>query len=160
MTFLKNSNGSIGYYAFRACDSLANVYYSGTKQEWNQINIDPANDDLYAATVWCSDGAIINPLELKSVSTSVNTAENTVEIRATVGSYWLEGALERSNLYVAEYDAQGRLLKVTQGTKSKAEEQTVTFKAAIPASEKYKIMLWDGNNVPIMDAIDDIAAIQ
>lgn len=151
---------SIGSGAFSDCTSLTDVYYSGTKREWSQIETDSANDALYAAAVHCSDGTIITPLEMESVSAAVNAADNTVEIRATVGSYWLEGALERSNLYVAEYDAQGRLLKVTQGTKSKAEEQTVTFKAVIPASEKYKIMLWDGNNVPLMDAIDDIAAAQ
>ena len=136
------------------------MYYSGTKREWSQIEIDPANDALYAAAVHCSDGIIITPLDIESVNAAVNTAENTVEIRATVSSYWQEGALERSNLYVAEYDAQGRLLKVTQGTKSKAEEQAVTFKAAVPESENYKIMLWDGNNVPLMDEIDDIAKIQ
>ena len=75
-------------------------------------------------------------------------------------SYGLEGALKRANLYVAEYDAQGRLLKVTLGTKSQIKSLTFAFTAAIPESENYKIMLWDGNNVPLMDPIEDIAAIQ
>ena len=54
---IPDSVKSIGEYAFYGCDSLKNVYYNGTKSQWNAI-ID--NDDLKNAFIKCNDGFISN----------------------------------------------------------------------------------------------------
>ena len=49
---------SIGYGAFFECSSLTTVNYKGTKEQWNNINIDLNNSELTNATIICSDGTI------------------------------------------------------------------------------------------------------
>ena len=41
---------SINYYAFENCDALADIYYEGTKAQWNSIQISDLNDSLNNAT--------------------------------------------------------------------------------------------------------------
>ena len=41
---------SIGYEAFRYCSDLKTVYYTGTRSEWNNINIGSENSPLTSAT--------------------------------------------------------------------------------------------------------------
>lgn len=45
--------------AFDSCSSLKDVYYLGTKDEWNKISIDPQNDELINANIHFAD----DPLE-------------------------------------------------------------------------------------------------
>ena len=42
---------SIGWSAFSSCSSLTDVYYSGTKEQWNGITIGDSNWDLTGATI-------------------------------------------------------------------------------------------------------------
>ena len=45
---------TISYFAFGSCSSLKDVYYTGTSEEWAEINIDDedtGNDDLLNATI-------------------------------------------------------------------------------------------------------------
>ena len=42
---------SINIYAFYGCDSLTDVYYTGTKEEWSAINIGVGNTNLTGATI-------------------------------------------------------------------------------------------------------------
>lgn len=46
-----NSVTSIGKYAFYDCTSLTDVYYKGTEQQWNNINIGGGNESLLNATI-------------------------------------------------------------------------------------------------------------
>ncbi len=48
---IPDSVTSIGEYAFRGCSSLNDVYYTGTEEEWNQIDIGYYNDSLLNATI-------------------------------------------------------------------------------------------------------------
>lgn len=41
----------IGRWAFGECDSLADVYYNGTEEQWNKISIGEANEPLLNATI-------------------------------------------------------------------------------------------------------------
>lgn len=41
----------IDWDAFRYCRSLSDVYYAGTAEEWNAIEIDADNDELLSATI-------------------------------------------------------------------------------------------------------------
>ena len=42
---------SIGDYAFYGCDAIADVYYSGSESEWNEISIEECNICLTNATI-------------------------------------------------------------------------------------------------------------
>ena len=48
---IPNSVTSIGYTAFEGCESLADVYYSGTEEEWNSVYIDFCNYNLTNANI-------------------------------------------------------------------------------------------------------------
>lgn len=47
---IPNSVTSIGLYAFDGCRSLTDVYYGGTRAQWNKIKISEHNDPLTALT--------------------------------------------------------------------------------------------------------------
>ena len=53
---IPNSVTSIGEWAFWACDSLTDVYYSGTKEEWEDIDIDSGNGCLTGANIHYNSG--------------------------------------------------------------------------------------------------------
>lgn len=48
---IPDSVTSIGNYAFGGCPSLTDVYYSGTKENWNAITISNGNEPLTNATI-------------------------------------------------------------------------------------------------------------
>lgn len=49
--YIPESVTSINKEAFFECTSLSDVYYSGTKNQWNAISIDSGNDPLLNATI-------------------------------------------------------------------------------------------------------------
>lgn len=42
---------TIGRYAFIFCGALDDIYYNGTKKDWNKIKIHKDNDELFMATI-------------------------------------------------------------------------------------------------------------
>ena len=58
---IPNSVTSIGVCAFFECKDLTDVYYDGTKSQWNDIVIKEGNYLLENATIHCSDGIISEP---------------------------------------------------------------------------------------------------
>ena len=48
---IPNSVTTIGYSAFEECDGLRNVYFTGTKEQWDAIDMDFNNEDLNNATI-------------------------------------------------------------------------------------------------------------
>ena len=42
---------SVCEYSFYCCNSLTNVYYTGSKSEWEAISIGSCNEDLTRATI-------------------------------------------------------------------------------------------------------------
>ena len=43
---IPNSINSIGEYVFSTCDALENIYYTGSKRQWNTIEIDESNNEI------------------------------------------------------------------------------------------------------------------
>ncbi len=62
---IPDSVRTIGYRTFEGCTSLSDVYYSGTKEQWNAINIDERNTCLTNANIHYN-----NPIFTNSNSTS------------------------------------------------------------------------------------------
>ncbi len=52
---IPNSVTSIDYAAFYNCTSLTDVYYSGSEDQWAEINIDSGNDPLSSAAMHYKD---------------------------------------------------------------------------------------------------------
>ena len=53
---IPNSVTTIGEYAFYECVSLTDIYFSGSEEQWRQINIGDSNDCLFNARIHFSDG--------------------------------------------------------------------------------------------------------
>ena len=56
---IPNSVTGIDSYAFQNCSGLKDVYYSGTEEQWNAINVGPYNDPLTVATIHFNNVAIL-----------------------------------------------------------------------------------------------------
>ena len=65
-------------YAFYACDSLKDIYYSGTKNAWNNISIfsNGSNNRLSAATIHCTDGDIVPNTENSITTGTASTSDS------------------------------------------------------------------------------------
>ncbi len=70
-----NSVTSIDVGAFEGCTSLKDVYYLGTKAEWNNINIEDDNDCLTNATLHCTDDVKPQPTPQPTPQPSVPTTQ-------------------------------------------------------------------------------------
>lgn len=64
--------------AFYGCSSLTNVFYSGTREQWNKIPSESSNDPLLSATIHCTDGDILpeNTSSENSITTGSAAASN------------------------------------------------------------------------------------
>ena len=89
----------IGKYVFSGCSSLTDVYYSGTKQQWDDIDIYPYNDNLLNATLHCASGVFAGSMNKGSVGFTVfdksyfiesqrgDVNKNLKDVMFTAGSY-------------------------------------------------------------------------
>lgn len=73
---IPNSVTSIGSRVFYSCWGLEDVYYLGTKEEWNSIYISADNDTLTSANIYC------NGIDI-DVSTDLST-DIPSDIRGTI----------------------------------------------------------------------------
>ena len=72
---IPDSVTSIGEYAFYDCTGLKDVYYSGTKDQWNKIFFDSGNDSLINATIHYEhkiDTPVIDTGELGNLSYKID----------------------------------------------------------------------------------------
>ncbi|MGM9599566.1 MAG: leucine-rich repeat protein, partial [Faecousia sp.] len=65
---IPDSVTSIGNYAFHGCTGLTSVYYTGSKEQWNQISIGSYNSALTGATIYYNSAASDNRLTLLSIT--------------------------------------------------------------------------------------------
>ncbi|MCC8068895.1 MAG: leucine-rich repeat protein [Ruminococcus sp.] len=75
---IPDSVTSISDYAFYDCTSLADVYYSGTQEEWDSISIGSDNSNLTDATIHCNSG-----LYGENCTYSFDTTTGTLTIGGT-----------------------------------------------------------------------------
>lgn len=137
--------------AFSGCLSLSDVYYSGTKSQWEDVIIGSGNDYLKNAVIHCTDGDINGEEESPiyyTISASVDP-ENSgtvtgagsyesgslITLRATanegyVFTHWSRGTETRatSSIMVEVTSNQAWVAHFIEG-----EEETETFKVFINA---------------------------
>ena len=87
-----NTITEIGTGAFRGCTNLTDVYYSGSEEQWNAINIKNYNDPLTSATIHCNstgfeeDTKIPLNITLTSKEVSRDTSEIEYELSTKITS--------------------------------------------------------------------------
>lgn len=126
---------TIGNYAFGACSDLETVYYTGTKTQWNAIEIDKLNDPLNNAKIiynWQPAVVLDAPTLAASLNSSKKPALN-----------W--SAVENAEKYEVYYstDPDGIFVKLWTGSGTKvthnSAEEGVTYyyKVRALAGEEY-----------------------
>ncbi len=79
---IPDSVTSVGEYAFEGCSKLSDVYYTGSKAQWDRIAIEEYNDPLKNAAIHFNSGKPV----VKSVSVSDITVnyKDSVALKPTV----------------------------------------------------------------------------
>ena len=67
---IPSSVTKIDSYAFNKCSSLTDVYYAGTKEQWNNISIRSYNTPLTSASIHCTGTTSENSITTGTASTS------------------------------------------------------------------------------------------
>ena len=99
---IPSSVTSIDYGAFSECNSLTDVYYGGTKEQWNKINMDEdnnANDSLKKATIHYT----------RNLPMTTATITKTKTSKAYTFNVEPEQKYENCYVYAAMYDENGLL---------------------------------------------------
>jgi hypothetical protein len=112
---------SIGEGAFYGCTKLSDVYYKGTKSQWNKIKIINSYDDntpLLNAKIHCQDGKITpakTTIKLTKTSAKIYVKGKTT-IKATVKNGKGKTTYKSSNTKVAKVSSKGVVTAVKAGT--------------------------------------------
>ena len=125
----------IGYGAFENCDSLKNVYYSGSREQWQSIEFYEDNECLTNANIIFNyDGA---PARIDAFN--CRYGNNTLVAEVKFGYVTQAG-----RLYIAVYDA-GRLVTLNSTAVTVNDSEKVIELAADENYRNYsvKAFLWD-----------------
>ncbi len=121
--------------AFSGCGSLKDIYYSGTKNEWNSISIDSsANYPLFSATIHCTDGDIVPNTENSITTGTASTSDSKFQATfadAKAGKEYVV-LVSRSGSDPLNAD---NLIYINQITADADGELTVPFITAADAAE-------------------------
>lgn len=124
---IPNSITSIWYNAFNECVGLTDVYFTGIKEEWENINIDDTgNDNLKAATIHYNSTMpdLHEPCFLVSNSSITNTSDKK----------------RRVSVIVAEYADNGGFIDAVINTVTFDAGETKSFDTP---ENTFKIFVWD-----------------
>ena len=137
---IPNSVTSIEYGAFNECSSLTDVYYTGTKAEWEKIDIDNSyngNDDLLNATIHYSDIAPSTIYSADKVSTQITSGKLKITLN-------VDDNINNATVYVA-FSNKGKIVDVKKSTLS-------NLKAEVSLSNKtytdIDIYIWNDRQQP------------
>ena len=137
---IPNSVTSIEYGAFNECSSLTDVYYTGTKAEWEKIDIDNSyngNDDLLNATIHYSDIAASTIYSADKVSTQITSGKLKITLN-------VDDNINNATVYVA-FRNKGKIVDVKKSTLS-------NLKAEVSLSNKtytdIDIYIWNDRQQP------------
>lgn len=144
---LPDSLTEIGMGAFLKCPSLTSVYYSGSAEQWEKIEIDYGNDSLENATIHYNCA----PINDTDKATGINTngiLPNGAKLSVTPIK---EQTTETQYAYDLSFtDANGKEVQ---------PESDVTVKIPVPEAFKdkkfYVYHVLNGKNIPIEYIVED-----
>jgi hypothetical protein len=112
---MPDSISEIGFAAFFGCDSIADVFFSGSKKDWDQINInDFGNDSLADATIHYIDSDAIY-LSYGDVTIHSSTNE-TFYLKVLGAGKDADITYTSGNESVASVDENGLVKAMSNGT--------------------------------------------
>lgn len=75
-------------YAFSGCDNLQNIYYSGTQEQWSNINIEYGNSYYISnSAIYCSDGIIGMAWSIDENGTLTLSGSGEVKSNSALSAY-------------------------------------------------------------------------
>lgn len=112
---IPNSVKYIEACAFSFCNNLTDVYFDGTKEQWDSIVFDWGNEDLLNATIHFADSVNINSVSINDISIDYKSnAKLNPTIEADNGAkYTVE--YTSSNTKVATVDDNGNVYGAGKG---------------------------------------------
>ena len=106
--FLPASVKIIDGDAFWSCENLKTVFYGGMEEQWNEIDIDPYNNEpLLNAVIHYESNGIITPYDIELEPVVDASAPNAPEARLTLTG---PEDLEAMTVYGVRYSAEGQML--------------------------------------------------
>ena len=134
----------IGFSAFKECNSLTDVYYSGTKEQWNNISIRSYNTPLTSASIHCTGTASENSITTGTASTSGSKLQATFA-DAKAGKEYVV-LVSRSDSDPLNAD---NLIYINQITADADGELTVPFITAADAAEMTYVVACAQDSAPV-----------
>ncbi len=135
-------------WAFNNCDSIKDVYYVGSEEKWNQINIGNNNDSLTSATIHYNYGSD----KIRNIAVDNNTVHLTLKNNS-------DQAYDSVRLIVGIYEENGRQMCDMKSVTVKDFSIGYSGDIQLPFDEinpdgKIKIFLWDSSGLlkPITEA--------
>ena len=122
---LPSSLKDIGDYAFDICKSLSDVYFMGTRSQWDQIVIGTHNDALFAANIHCIDDVTSYTITLNPTGGTVSPTTLTVTNGATYGT--LPAPTRSGYTFDGWYTAEAGGEKITADTTVNLSEDQTLF---------------------------------
>ena len=108
----------IGSFILLGCVAANDIYYNGTKDDWNKISINTDNEEFFKATVHLSDGTVIEG----------NKADNTLKV--TGG--------KTAKIKYRKLRKKARTISRSKVMSVSAPQGTVTYKLVSVKKSKYK----------------------
>ncbi len=145
---------SIGDYAFDFCDYLKDIYYSGNKEQWNNIVIGENNDCLTGAEIHFNEIYFSNGKIEGLVDFDLN--KNTIGVNTSLDNLAVEEK-EKSEVFVVLYDENDAVIDsynaVYDGTGISGALKNDA------KADHIKVFVWnkDGSLEPIMETPEYIS---
>lgn len=135
--------------AFDECTTLTDVYYSGTKEQWDKINIDTrynSNTPLLNATIHFAKEITNKPV---ITSSQVTKSSNTYTFNINVSEVTAD-----CELIVVLYK-NGKVANVKTTTLTSNAKNNKTLNLTATNADSAKIFIWDSlkNMIPLCNAV-------
>lgn len=135
----------IGDDVFYGCD-ISKVYYAGTEEQWNNVDIGTGNEGLTSANIEFKTITSDGNLKIKELSVTASTIEFSVE---TVEEESNDDDSNSGVIYVGIYDKSGNLVNVEEYSTSGNEPIELKNEG-----DTVKIMWWGKGISPLSEKVD------